>query len=386
MARTKREVDLEAELERLRMTVEELKGRVDGMQGSSSNGHELIEARSRRDMFKIAGAAVAGAAGGVLLSGIPAAAADGGSVVLGNTDPAHLATNDAAFTTTLTATGTDKPIPLVEVIGPNATLPGTNGPTFGAPLQVFGAIPSGAIAGVLSEGVDGWSAGQTGAGLLGASDQGYGVVGETSQGIDIAAFGTGRLYQLSIGDNTGFLAGPPTYTPAQPPNLPGGEIVRDVNSVLWASRATGAAAAGWKRMNTVRVDAADGSNNFFQPSRAVDSRNSNDQHPGKVGPDTSQTWGPFPGTNGIPSDAVGIVGNLTIVGYGAGNGFAAIFPAGAAYNPNTSPSTVNISGGTVAAANGFTVGFGVGVQTGKLTVYLGHVSAFVIIDIVAYIQ
>src|SRR6267143_2049803 len=106
-----RKVELEAEVARLSAIVEQLKGRLDGIDRSNGNGHGgEIQPHSRRDFVKLAGAAVAGAAGGVLLGGVPAAAADGANVILGNTSGVVL--NDAGHTTSLTATAATNPNPL----------------------------------------------------------------------------------------------------------------------------------------------------------------------------------------------------------------------------------------------------------------------------------
>jgi hypothetical protein len=230
-----------------------------------------------------------------------------------------------------------------------------------------------------------------GAGVFGASDTGYGVIGESGSGFDLVAFGTGRVFQYSITDSLGNpLAGPPTFTPGLPANgFVGGELVRDANSVLWASRASGTLGAAWRRINTIRVDAADGSKNAFQPVRIIDTRTGAGVGAPPIGPRPAYsltTWGPFPGTNGIPSDAVGIVGNVTVTGY-TGQGFLAVIPAGATYDPNTSPSTMNYSTNW-AWANAFTVGFGTGTtgNAGKISVYVGGIPTHVIVDVVAYIQ
>jgi hypothetical protein len=380
MARTKR--DLEGEIVRLSTIVDQLKGRLDGLDAGSSNGHEGDKPSSRRDLLKMAGAAVAGAAGGLLLNGVPAAATDGSNVVLGNTSGATM--NDAAHTTSLTATTTAGPIPLVEVIGPNAAVPTSNAPKFYAPLQSFAAIPSGAAAGTLAEGIDGWAPGGAGAGLVGSTDLGYGVIGQSGSGLDVAAYGTGRIFQFSLVDNLGNpIAGPPTFTPSQPPDLPGGEFMRDANSVLWASNATGAGSLGWRRVNTTRVDSADGTT-FFQPVRIIDTRNGTGGVSGMRAANTSTTWGPFNGTNGIPDSAIGIVGNVTVTSY-SGNGFLAVYPTGANYNPATSPSNMNYTTAW-AWANAFTVGFGVGANAGKITIYTGLIATHVIVDVMAYLQ
>src|SRR2546427_3887060 len=132
-----RKVDLDAEVARLSAIVEQLKGRLDGIDGRTNGHGGEIQPHSRRDFVKLAGAAVAGAAGGVLLGGVPAAAADGANVILGNTSGVVL--NDAGHTTSLTATAATNPNPLVEVIGPGATVPGAPpaGPQLKGVLQVF---------------------------------------------------------------------------------------------------------------------------------------------------------------------------------------------------------------------------------------------------------
>jgi hypothetical protein len=369
-----RKVDLEAEVARLSAIVEQLKGRVDGIDGRS-NGHGggEIQPHSRRDFVKLAGAAVAGAAGGVLLGNVPAAAADGANVVLGNTVGTTVL-NDAAHTTSLTATGTTGPTPLVEIIGPGATVPGVPpaGPDFHGTLQVFAppgtpATTNPPVAAKQAEAINAYGPGGIGVGVIGASDTGYGVLGESGSGFDLTAYGTGRLFQYSITDNLGSaVAGPPGFTPAQPVNnFPGGELVRDVNSVLWASRASGTGTAAWRRVNTTRFDSADGLNNPFQPIRIIDTRNGTGVGGPPIGPrpaNSTWTWGPFPGTNGIPSDAVGIVGTVSVTGF-TGQGFLAIFPAGANYNPASSPATMTYQTAW-AWSNAFTIGFGVGGSNG----------------------
>ncbi len=384
-----RKVELEAEVARLSAIVEQLKGRLDGIDGrgnGNGNGHGgEIQPHSRRDFVKLAGAAVAGTAGGLLLGAVPAAAANGSPVILGNTGTTPATLNDASSTTRLTATTTAGPTPLVDIIGPGASNPGTSGPTLKGVLQVFSQPGTPGTPGTPAEAINGWGPGGIGVGVLGASDTGYGLLGESGSGFDVAAFGTGRVFQFSITDASGNpLAGPPTFTPAQPPNFSGGELIRDANSVIWASRATGANAAAWRRINTVRVDKADGSNQFFQPVRIIDTRTGAGGLTGARAANSYTTWGPFPGTNGIPTDAIGIVGNVTVTGY-TGQGFLAILPAGASHDPNTSPSSMNYSTNW-AWANAFTVGFGVGTNAGKITIYVGQIPTHVIVDVVAYLQ
>jgi hypothetical protein len=172
-----------------------------------------------------------------------------------------------------------------------------------------------------------------------------------------------------------------------------GELVRGLDNSLWLS-SVGAGRAGWKRMNTTRVDTADGTGGFFHPVRIVETRPDKGIKGGLTGPlapNNTYTWGPFNGTNGIPPDAQGIVGNLTIVASAGssfgGAGYAAIFPAGFVYTPGTDPSTVNFGDPLFAVPNGFTVGFGTGSNTGKFSVYIyGNVPVFVLVDVSSFIQ
>ncbi len=383
-----REDELRIEVARLTTLVDELKGRIDRIDQSSEGGTGGDPRRSRRDLLKVAGAGVAGAAASALLGIRPVAAADGNNLVLGNTDPAVNKTNDAGFPTTLTATASSNPTPLLRVVGPNAAVPAN---MLLGPIQGFGAS--------LAEGLDGYAPGAAGAGVFGLSDAGYGVIGQTSTGLDLAANGTGRIFQFSLVDANGSpIAGPPSFTPAQPPNLPGGELMRDVDSVLWASRATGTLKAAWKRMNTPRFDSADGSGTPFTPVRIVDTRNATGGQMGPLGPGGTYVWGPMPGSNvigganagkptGIPSDAIALVGNLTAAAYST-QGYLAIFPTGFAYTPNVSPSSLNFGPPTYAWANSFIVGLGTGANAGKFSIYVftngGPLQ--VIVDIVGYIQ
>jgi hypothetical protein len=246
---------------------------LESAQRTGLNGHENGHGnapQSRRDVLKLAGAAAAGAAGSILLGAVPAAATSGAPVLLGNA-----ATNDAdkttdIFPTTNTAasplfqatgqgvaptitvppTSSTNPavaqsIPLIGAIGPGGALPTGSGipnyPGF-APIQGVGGVTN-LPGGPVSEGLNGWGAGATGIGVVGESDTGWGVVG-ASAGIDVAAYGHGRLLQLALFNKS--LAAAPAGPPIYPPN--DFEQVRDANGVLYLSMAGAdkmAAGAGW---------------------------------------------------------------------------------------------------------------------------------------------
>ena len=344
---------MEQELGRLRALVEAQQKRLERLEGKDGgNGHEP---RSRRDVLRLAGlgiAGVAGAAGASALAALPAAAANGGNLILGQ---ANQASADTSVNLTAAADYAFK-------------ADATNG----------GSTTTGNSRGLEAIGLG------NGAGILAATASGVAAIFGSNGGPDIQlgaatptgskiSFGSGRLSQVL---NSGIAAAKPTFTSAAGT----GEIVRGINGEVWIS-----GPSGWKRQNTLRVDDAAGAGSFFQPVRLVDTRNGTGGVTGARPAGSTTTWGPFPGTNGIPTDAIGIVGNITVTGY-TGNGFLAIYPAGASYNPSSSPSTMNYSTNW-AWANAFTVGFGTGATNGgKISVYVGSIATHVIIDAVAYLE
>ena len=404
--------------------IEALKARIAALEGGSSQEDGAGTVQSRRDWLKLAAAAAAGAAGSIVLRGVPAEAVNGQPVLLGNST-----TNDAGTTTDIFPTTATDPSPLFQATGQGVTTTTTVPPTANvnpnAPatqsIPLIGAIGAGGslppigdppvndypgwapiqgVGGVatvvtstgnqpVSEGLNGFGFGSTGVGVSGDSDIGYGVVGG-SGGIDIAALGNGRIQQTNLLDadltspSTG--SGPPSYVPND------FEQARDANGILWLSGAAGA----WRRANTVRVDNMAGTGPFA-PIRVVDTRSGspalNWGHPGPLAQNHSYSFGPFTGTYGIPPDAIGIVGNLTAVGavgphqnnlptFG-GQGYLTIYPAGVA-QPGV--SNLNFGGPTYAWANSFTVGFGAGVNRGMFTIFVFNVPVHVVVDVFAYVQ
>ena len=400
----RREPDLVTQLS---AQVQALTARLDALEATphvSQNGNGHHDApQSRRDLLKIAGVAAAGAAGTLLLRSVPAAAADGDPVTLGANN------NDASHTTDLLPSGVVPPaplfqatgqdvdntqtvpptvsevsagtvlqsVPLIGAIGPSGTLPPIGAPKAVndypgfAPIQGVGGKTT--INGKLySEGVNGFGSGSRGIGVSGESDSGYGVAGG-SGGIDIAALGVGRVLQLALPDDflTSPPAGPPSYS-----NPNDFEQVRDSKGVLWLSGVGGS----WRRDNTLRVDTPAGTA-AFTPARIIDTR-SGAQLQGGV----TYTFGPFNNTNGLPADAIGIVGNLTVVNF-TGAGYASIFPGGVAW-PGTSSLNFGPPFATSGWANAFTVGFGTGANTGKISIRLSAngIKSHVVVDVTGYLQ
>ena len=389
---SKSKTQLENEVAQLTTIVDEMKGRLERLEvgtlyTDSGNG----TARSRRDLLKLAGAAAVGAAGAIVLRGVPAAAATNGPVLMGQTNDTGVTTNliPTASTTpspllqalgqgvtapSVPATVPNQSIPLIGAIGPGGSLPSVGNPPVidypgFAPIQGVGGVASITVNGnpqTVSEGVNGYGKTSTGIGVTGESDVGYGVVGG-SGGIDLAALGNGRLLQLTLPN--GLLSAAPSGPPNYRPN--DFEQVRDGNGAIWVSQPAplgSPAAAFWRRLNTMIP---------ISPVRVVDTRNGTGGINGIQGQGTTQTW-TIAGSNGVPANAVGLVGNLTATGY-TNQGYLAIFPGLTTWPGN---STTNFSPVAFAWANAFIVLFGAG---GTVSVYMGATS-HVVIDVTGFLQ
>ncbi len=390
---SKSTVQLRDEVAQLTALVEEMKGRLERLEGGTDTDTGNGNTRSRRDLLKLAGAAAVGAAGAIVLRGVPAAAATTSPMLNGMTNDTGVTTNvvptggtspspvlqalgQGVTPPTVPATSPNQSIPLIGAIGPGGSLPPIGSepadyPGF-APIQGVGGVTVITVNGVqqtVSEGINGFGKGRTGIGITGESDVGYGVVGG-SGGIDLAALGNGRLLQLTLPSTPiSLLSNPPSGPPNYQPN--DFEQVRDGNGVIWVSHPAPSgspAAAYWRRLNTMIP---------ITPVRAVDTRSGLGGVSGIQAIGTTQTW-TIAGSNGVPANAVGLFGNLTAAAYTA-SGYLAIFPGGTAWPGN---STVNFSPASYAWANSFLVLFGAG---GTVSVYMGATS-HVIIDVVGFLQ
>jgi hypothetical protein len=228
------------------------------------------------------------------------------------------------------------------------------------------------------------------------------VWGQASTGIDLIAGGLGRLAQMAFSAGG---AGAPSLTPGAGVL----EILREDDGSLWVSRAQagnpiGSLQAAWKRLNAVRVDAADGTGNPFVAARILNTINNTGTgtHIGPVLASQTVDFGPFTNANGtttasgIPSDAVGLVGNLTAVACDATGkptptfavgGWLALTPGGVSADPSNPVSNVNYGGPVNAVPNFFVVGFGTGANAGKLRIQNGgSTRVHVLIDVFGIIQ
>src|SRR5947208_14068868 len=97
--------ELEAQVGRLTALVEEMRGRLARIEGRGQEPASPAGPTSRRDLLRLGGAALVGAAGTAALRAIPAGAANGANVVIGS------ATNAGESPTTLKAdSGTPVPV------------------------------------------------------------------------------------------------------------------------------------------------------------------------------------------------------------------------------------------------------------------------------------
>jgi hypothetical protein len=377
----------------------------------------------RRGILKLAGAAVLGAAGAAALKAVPASAASGNAMIVG-------CANASSTQTTLTDSGTGANMYLVGSVNQYGLVAGGNSGS--NEIGVWGASKTGSGQGVVGTATSGTGVagtGTTGTGVLGASTSGdgvrgtsggaavrgtasgsgTGVVGTTGSGgvgvggagsdaygglftsttgYDVAlgfpvvggAVGSGRLGMVGRLD-TG--ASAPPVTPGFQVTSTGHytfehELVRGNDSSIWASRfsASGTNLSRWKRINAVRVDAADGTGAPFTPFRLYDSRSG--AKPAVNSVTHIQVTGAGTGASSIPSDAVAIIGNLTATQY-TGPGFLALSPD----NITVTTSSVNFQTGQIAIANAFVVGLNNG---GKVQVKVASHASHFIVDVTGYLQ
>ena len=357
--------ELEQQVKRLREELDEMRARLAGLEDGRGNAQKRSD---RRGFLKLGAGAVLGAMGVAAGRVLPAAAATGGNMILGNP-------NQADANTSLTAITTDfNPVFTVASKGFSSVVGGP----FNGPLQGLG--DSSDTTGF--DGVDGWAGGMKAFGVYGLTDSGVGVAGEASTGVSLYARGTGRIEQDGL------------VTPGtgQAPSFPGDafEMVRDQDGVMWICDASGA----WRRVNTPRADAAAGTGVAYKPFRIIDTRGSLGAFPGPhgTGSHSFPIAGQGTGAQTIPADAVAVFGNLTITNF-SGSGWATIAPAGAGTDPVNDPSSVNWGPGMQPSiANSFFCGLGTGSPTvngGKVTVFVERASGSninYIVDITGYVQ
>ena len=315
---------------------------------------------SRRRLLKWGGlgaAATLAAAGGAAFATPTAHANDGGSVVLGQS-------NSAEHGTTLAYNGSES-APVVfraTATAANSTAVGANA---GGGTSAYGVYGT---AGTNGNGVLGLANGASSYGVFGTTDSGYGVVGTSSTGIDLAALGSGRLWQ-----KTASFTGAPTsgtyFT---------GEQIRDAAGNLFIC-ISGGSPGTWKQVLTLGTTFNGGMIGFLStPIRVYDSRTSNDPLVGN-GQRNVTVAGVNIGGVQVPKGSIGCIGNLTVY-RPTTSGYLVIYPAG---SRTPSSSTVNyVAGQTIP--NSFAVGLSTG---GQVTVHaFQRGSCHFIVDIAGFVS
>ena len=409
---------LEERLSAQESQLQQLQGLVRRLVGGPASQPDRGHSRSRRDILRLAGAGVVGAAGAAALIPKQARAADGSDLVLGNNDST---TNTADTTTELAMAnaGTTTGVPGFYADTSNSSSGTTDG-IWGTGSNTQGVDTAGGNGvvgfsgsyGIGAAGLQGGApysllSGFTGSGVLGAGEIG-GIVGfggelggyfVTEDALDLKAGGTGRFSQWLVGQLAGHYPGYlGTYfgTGTTPASGAAYELVRGENGEIWAALydptldSTNSNNDGyfWKRVNSPRFDNPVGDGSTFIPFRAYDSRVS-PGHPIATGSIVNiqiaphgSSAGPSGGT--IPATAVGIAGNLTAVSPTAG-GYLTIYP-GPSNSTRPGTSTVNFVAGGAPTPNGFIVGLG---SDGTVNVYVfgpSGQSVHVVVDVTAYIQ
>ncbi len=359
----------------------DLEGEVPAPEGqpSAASGPEVREAdtggrSSRRQVFKLLGSAAAGATTMALIGAPPASAADGSALTIGEANTAEAAT-ELSF----------------DGVAGSLTTAGVASPLFSIDASTSSTEGSGSGGnGIQATGDTGLS------GVVGTAASGFGVYGVTTDlggvvglaqsanfgdtpdyGVDLVALGNGNLGQFALPE-AGLTNGVPNFTSSLAPS--GFELLRDTDGGLWSSDSTG---AFHPVLSVVPLPA---------PVRVINTTNGTGGITGPLAPSASvHTSTELAGTNGIPLNAVGVVGNFAISGVGGallnGYGVATIFPAGV-----TAPVTANINAGAAcfAISNAITVAFGTWTDAGKVSILwtgggpVPSVHAF--LDVTGYLQ
>jgi hypothetical protein len=232
-----------------------------------------------------------------------------------------------------------------------------------------------------ADGIDASS--ESGTALSGSSDSLIGVYGNSTSGIGVSGSSTGNVGVS--GTSTSGLGGqffgglaPLRLVPAAAAGAPGttnhnpGEIYVDSTGAFYISQGTSSPV--WNRINSVVP---------IPNVRVINTRPSHQIGPvaGPINNNVTNTW-TLAGSNGIPSTAIAVVGNVTAADATAGC-FLAVVPSGANH---TGVSTVNFP--ALAAGSGVANAFTVGLTNGAIDIYTGNCSSYtvnIIVDIVGYI-
>jgi hypothetical protein len=216
-----------------------------------------------------------------------------------------------------------------------------------------------------------------GTGVYGFSHTGDGVVG-ICNGVGYGGFFSGGLAPLGLAR-----AGTPG-APSSGTHYPG-EIYLDVNTVVWVCIAGDGFGVGtWVRLTNVANGTTGGATTYLPaPVRLLDARSGASS--GLINRDAlaGNEIYTLPvaglGSSGIPSSALGLICNVTVLGPG-GNGNLSLFPAG--HTPPVTASMTFLTGAFLA--NGVNTALGSG---GMVAIQnQSGASTPLVLDAVAYVS
>lgn len=374
---------------------------------------------NRRHFLRLAGAAAAGAAV-VAVSGTsqPAAAATNGPLIIGvsnvassvnDTTVLHSVSNTALddqtfmvqnFTGVALTPPADHRIAIVGMTSGSDTANGSRTGIYGRTLApgtlggqgVFGSAEGAentflgsntfgvvGTAGPSGYGVFGYTKTGTGAvGVLGRSDEGFGVIASSFTGVSLYVRNSGRLQQ-----DLRSTAGAPAAGSFQI-----GEMIRDSLGDMYICTAAGAPGT-WRKVTAQHpafANAGGSINLLANPIRLVDTRGNGAPITNGAArltpavPLSAQITGTVVNDLSVPVGATGILGNLTATA-ATGNGFALVWPGGQP-QPGTSNINYSIATSTPAIANYFISAID---ATGKLNVACAVAATHVLIDVFGFI-
>jgi hypothetical protein len=200
-------------------------------------------------------------------------------------------------------------------------------------------------------------------------------VGQSPDSVDLAAYGTGLIYQWLT-----TLTAPPSGA------FSGGESIRLANGDLWICVAAGNPAP-WAKVATLAPGATAGGAITYlsKPLRLLDTRPGQPavNHPGSPylagSTHTITVSGASNGTVTVPAGCVGAIGNLTVIGLSGGGNYVELVPSGVGFQGT---SNLNFAAGQLVA-NSYNVGLN---ASGALDIILGSGgNADVILDLYAII-
>lgn len=267
-------------------------------------------------------AAVAAVAGVALAK--PAAAANGGALLIGTNNTGSLTTQLAGASTLRVVDGNSAGA--VSIVGQTSISSG---------IGVYG-IDGATSSGI---GVKGVSSSSLGVGVLGQSTtDGNGVVGVSAAGTGVVGSG---FYDF-VADGKGLVVLNKAGATNPPTGGLQGTIARDAAANLWYCHTNGQ----WRKLTGA---SAAGAFHAVEPTRVYDSRAAAPT-PGTLGPNSSRVVSVADGRNNagivnvaniVPAGASAVTFNVTVTGTSGGN-FLSVAPGNAA---SSGASTLNWAGG-----------------------------------------